>query len=179
MQSSSVLPASITLARIMLSFFPVVSLFGFRIRRKAQKVKEKGRPETSSKVEAFVKKWCPDERGRRFTFLQITTMNRQQRKEMIRHIEDSPRSPIKVAGDRNLHFLLPALPPGSLADYSKLSVDEKEEVYLYRRYRASDRFAGEVVGRWRWLLFSIVGVPALVVAVVSLAALERVPITGR
>ena len=130
-------------------------------------------------AESFVKKWCPDERGRRFTFLQVSTMNLQQRKAMIRHIEGSPSSRMKVDGDRHLHFLLPALPPASLAEYSKMSAEEKEQIYLYRRYRASDRFSGEVVVRWRWILFSIIGLPALVVLVATIAAIERVPITGR
>jgi hypothetical protein len=149
------------------------------MRKLVRRFEGKGPPVPSPVAAAFVEKWCPDEDGKRFTFLQITTMNRKERKALIRQVQDSPRKPVKLEGDGGLHFLLPALPPASLAEYTQLSTDEKEEIYLYRRYRASMRMAEQSLGKWRWIVVTLVAAPLIGVGVVMLAALERVPITGR
>jgi hypothetical protein len=80
---------------------------------------------------------------------------------------------------RRAGFYLPDLPPASLPYYRGLSPKQQSEVDQMRRYWISLREFKDRMRITRWILFTVVILPCLLLLGVYVAALERVPLTGR
>lgn len=80
---------------------------------------------------------------------------------------------------RHFLFFLPPLPPASEVSFSRLTPSEQGQVEALRRYWVSLRMFKDRLAIARWIVGIAVGLPVLLLAAVYVAALERVPFSGR
>ena len=80
---------------------------------------------------------------------------------------------------RVTRYASPPLPPASLRYYTDLSLESRKQVDALRRYWISMNFFKSRLRTARWVIAIIFALPVVLLGGVYIAAIERVPLTGR
>ncbi|RXK39294.1 hypothetical protein M231_03373 [Tremella mesenterica] len=208
LKSTSVLTAITAISRILISFFPLGTIAALRMVRGVRWLESSyKRPEATPEAEEFWKMWCEGERGKRIRREEAIALLEGEMSTdgavqgpdgRVAYLIPIPpgtiHSPL-VPGDlkqlskdqrqqamrwiQRIAFFLPPLPSASMTSFSHLSPMEQQQVEALRRHWISLRMSKDRLALSRWIVALAIGLPILLFTAVYIAALERVPLTGR
>lgn len=198
-QSASLLTIVTHVARILISFFPLGTIAAFKFRRGTKLLEGvEPPPQTTKEAEEFFLVWCREEKAVRPTAEEGTQLLKAERTHenglrlpdgRIAYCTLGPpsRHDREMAGDdkrrirylRAAYYFLPSLPPASVPFYHEFGKNEQEAINGLRRHWISTQMWKERLGRARWIIAAIFGLPILLLLGVWISALERTPLTGR